>query len=166
MTGKKMVVASVRDHHSSYVQLHLSSGHGKFLLEVFSIFHQRQPNYSAHWSGRRGSRFNPQIYQPCPHTHSLFSFSWLNPSVEDCAHHKHRPIQIQAKHFKAMQGSPSTELSMSPRQFETMTEDLMPPPDCPSYRHKVQHRMCPPSPPSPLCCAFFLAETTLCYRSR
>lgn len=118
MTGKEMMAATVRDHHPSHVLLHLSWGQGKSLLEVFSTFHHKHTNYSAHWSGGRGSRFNRQTYHPCPHTHSLFSFSWLNPSLEDCAHHKHRSTQIQAKYFKAMLDSLSTELSMNPRSLK------------------------------------------------
>lgn len=86
-----------------------TSGHRKFLLEVLSIFHYGWACYSACWSGRQGGRFTPQNYQPHQHTHSLSSFSSLNPSVEDNPHHtprdKHKSTQIQAKHFKAMQGS-------------------------------------------------------------
>lgn len=167
MTGKEMMVATVRDHHPSHVLLHLSSGHAKSLLEVFSTFiTDKLITELARVLGEE-SRFKPQISQPCPCTHSLFSLSWLNPSAKDCAHNKHRSTQIWAKYFKCPCWTAYPQNSAwIPDSLKLWQKTW----GCLLNVHYAGTRYnieCVPlSPPSPLCCAFFLAETTLCYRSR
>lgn len=145
-----------------------TSGHHKFLLEVFSIFHYRRACCSAHWSGRQGGRFTPPKL-PAMSTYPLSIKFLLTKSISgrwSMPRDKHTSTQIQAKHFKAIPGQPHPQYSAwAPDSSEVGQKTW-----CylliPHHAGTSYNIACPPFPPSPLCSTFFLAETTPCYRSR